>query len=189
MGRGLVGNSLISEISDDSGLIQTDHVKINNTFKLYYSNLYASQSTSDPSDMNSFMANLNTPTISQDQRATLESPFSERDILQAISSLQSGKTLGPDLFPCEFYKVLSFNLSPLLCAVFSEIHTNVFLPQTFTQATISVTLKKNKDPRRCESYRPISLLNVDYNILTKALALCLEKIMPTIIYPDRLHFK
>lgn len=145
--RQSLSNSLISEISDDSGLIQTDHVKINDTFKQYYSNLYASQNTSDPSDMNSFMANLKTPTISQDQCATLESPFSERDILQAISSLQSGKTPGPDGFPCEFYKVLSSKLSPLLCAVFSETHTKGFLPQTFTQATISVTLKKNKDPR------------------------------------------
>lgn len=142
-----LSSRLISEINYNSGLIKTDHIKINDTFKQYYSNLYCSQNTADPSDMDSFMTNVNTPTISQYQRAILENSFSEHDILQAISSLQSGKTPGPDGFPCEFYKALSSKLSPLLCAVFSEIHTKDLLPQTFTQATISVTLKTGKGPQ------------------------------------------
>lgn len=35
------------------------------------------------------------------------------------------------------------------------------LPNTLTEATISVMLKKDKNPAECSSYRPISLLNVD----------------------------
>ena len=57
-----------------------------------------------------------------------------------------------------------------------------------TQASISLLLKKNKDPLLCESYRPVSLLCCDYKILTKVLAGRLEKIMPKLINPDQTGF-
>ncbi len=45
------------------------------------------------------------------------------------------------------------------------------LPETLNQALITVLLKPGKDPNLCTSYRPISLLNSDYKILTKMIAL------------------
>lgn len=57
-----------------------------------------------------------------------------------------------------------------------------------TQATISLLLKKAKDPLLCESYRPISLLNCDYKILANVLAGRLENILPKVIHPDQTGF-
>ncbi len=62
------------------------------------------------------------------------------------------------------------------------------LPPTLHQASISLLLKKDKDPLSCSSYRPISLLNVDVKILAKVLALCLESVLPTIISSDQTGF-
>lgn len=104
-----------------------------------------------PSDMYSFVQNLNIPTITEDQRTILERPITVNEVEQAIRTFQNGKAPGPDGFTGEFYKALAPKLAPLLCTVFSETQTKGSLPQTFTQATISVTLKKNKDPRKCES--------------------------------------
>ena len=50
---------------------------------------------------------------------------------------------------------------------------------------ISLIPKKNKDKTLLDNLRPISLLNVDYKILTKTLAERLEKVLPTIINPDQ----
>lgn len=72
--------------------------------------------------------------------------------------------------------------------MFLEVHRTNKLPQTLSQAMISVILKKDRDPQKCESYRPISLLNVDYKILTKVIALRLEKIAPCIIHGDQTGF-
>ena len=62
------------------------------------------------------------------------------------------------------------------------------LPPTMSKAVISVLLKKGNDPMKFESYRPISLLCCDYKILTRALDIRLEVVMPTIIHPDQTGF-
>ena len=50
---------------------------------------------------------------------------------------------------------------------------------------ISLIPKKDKDRKYLKNWRPISLLNNDYKIVTKALALSLEKVLPTIISPNQ----
>lgn len=50
--------------------------------------------------------------------------------------------------------------------MFNDAFSNK-LPQTLTEANISVLLKKGKCPESCASYRPISLLKVDRKILAK----------------------
>ena len=60
--------------------------------------------------------------------------------------------------------------------------------QTLTKASITLLLKPGKEDSDCSSYRPISLLNADYKILAKALALRLESVMPSIISLDQTGF-
>lgn len=79
-------------------------------------------------------------------------------------------------------------LYPLLKAVFEDSSDSSVLTPTLRQASISLLLKKGKDPLSCSSYRPISLLNVDIKILAKVLALHLESVLPTIISPDQTGF-
>ena len=54
---------------------------------------------------------------------------------------------------------------------------------TFSQrrGIISLIPKKNKDKTLLENLRPISLLNTDYNMLTKRL----EKVLPNITNSDQ----
>ena len=56
------------------------------------------------------------------------------------------------------------------------------------KASISLLLKKDKDPKLCSSYRPLSLINMDATILAKALAHRLENILPTILPEEQTGF-
>lgn len=57
-----------------------------------------------------------------------------------------------------------------------------------TQATITLLLKKSKDPLLCESYHPVSLLCCDCKFLAKVLAGRLESVLPKFIHPDQTGF-
>lgn len=62
------------------------------------------------------------------------------------------------------------------------------IPPSWRHASISLLLKKDKNPLDCSSYRPISVLNVDYKIMAKVLARRLESILPKVINPDQAGF-
>lgn len=62
------------------------------------------------------------------------------------------------------------------------------LPPSLREANISLLLKKGKQPEDCASYRPISLLNSDFKILSKILATRLEDSLPQLIKEDQTGF-
>lgn len=62
------------------------------------------------------------------------------------------------------------------------------LPDSFSMAIITVIHKKNKDPLKCSTFRPISLLNADYKLISKALANRLRKFLPKLINLDQVGF-
>ena len=64
---------------------------------------------------------------------------------------------------------------------FKHEHLNI----TQKQGIIKVIPKKRKDRSYLENWRPLSLLNVDYKIATKAIAHRISKVLPTIINEDQ----
>ena len=56
------------------------------------------------------------------------------------------------------------------------------------QGVITLLLKKDKDKRKISSYRPITLLNVDLKIGSKAIATRLSKVLPDIIGREQAAF-
>ena len=56
------------------------------------------------------------------------------------------------------------------------------------QAVITLIAKPGKDVRQLKALRPISLLNVDYKILSKILATRLNKVLPSLIGEEQSAF-
>lgn len=63
-----------------------------------------------------------------------------------------------------FIKYSPTSVDPLV-SMFNGAFSNNKLPQTLREANIALILKKGECPESCGSYRPVSLLNVDQNIL------------------------
>lgn len=74
----------------------------------------------------------------------LDSPISLDEVHNAISAMQSGPR--PDSLPAEFFKTFSGQLAPLLLNMYNESFDLTCLPQTLREASISLILKKDKDP-------------------------------------------
>ena len=56
------------------------------------------------------------------------------------------------------------------------------------QAVIKLIEKKDKDKRFIKNWRPISLLNMDYKIISKALASRLKKVLSNLISPQETEY-
>ena len=72
-----------------------------------------------------------------------------------------------------------------MLASFHFVFQSGSLSITQRRRVISLIPKKNKDKSILENLRPITLLNVDYKILTKVIAKRIEKTLPKIINPDQ----
>ena len=121
-------------------------------FSSFYKSLYSSESPSDLSDMHSFLNELEFPSINRDMIKQLDSPLTIEELKIALRNMQNNKAPGPDGFPVEFFKAFQDQLIPLLQSVYIESLSNGSLPSTLRQASISVLLKKDKDPELCSSY-------------------------------------
>lgn len=102
--------------------------------------------------------------------------------------MKTGKSPWIDGFPVEYYKKYIDILASILLKVYMEAFETGTLPDTFSDALIYLIPKKDRDTSDPSDFRPVSLHSVDFKILTKTLASCLEKVLPDIINGDQLGF-
>lgn len=178
----------INAIKSNTGRISYKPKDINEAFKQFYMNLYESQSVGDLNKIESFLSQLDLPNLNLEEQGGLNAPFNQVEIGEALLSLQVNKSPGEDGFPPEFYKEFKDLLIPLFMEVLDQAVATRTLPESFSTAIITVIPKKDRDPLKPSSYRPISLLNTDYKIIAKALANRLAIYLPKLINVDQTGF-
>ena len=97
-----------------------------------------------------------------------------KEITEAINSLKGNSAPGTDGLPTEFYVEFSKQLTPTLQCIYNNSYFQKQLPPSQKQALIKL-IPKNPKPTKISHWRPISLLNCDYKILSKIIAKRLTK--------------
>lgn len=83
-------------------------------------------------------------------------------------------------------KYLRTNLPPY--SVYNYALNSGDIPKSWSEAIITVLHKEGKDPINCTSYRPISLLCVDYKILTSILATRIQNYIKKLVEREQTGF-
>ena len=157
----------------------------------FYKELYKSQNLSNnEKERDFFLGSLDstdgskTYKLSNESKELMDSDISIEEIRIALRKMNNNKSPGPDGISVEFYKLFWSIISKDLHEVFVSGLENRQLAYTQYLATIVLLYKKGPRPD-IKNWRPISLLNTDYKLLSKVFAERLKKVLPEIIHSDQ----
>lgn len=173
----------ITHLKDSTGTITQDEQQIRNITQRFYTDLYAETPT-DPSLIDIFLSHIHP--LTEDQRTEYEEGgLCVEELTLAVNSFSVGKTPGPDGLPAEFYQKFWPILQIPLTTVFHSIFTERRLAPSMQESAITLLYKGKGDQAELKHWRPISLLGVDYKILSKTLMYRFQRPLPVVVGPDQ----
>ena len=104
----------------------------------------------------------------------------EEEIHEVLKEMKNNKSPGEDGLSKEFY----LEFKDLLLEEMGEMLNNILCKEEFPESlknTIITLLFKKNDHRMLKNWRPVSLLNMDYKVLSKILSNRLRKVIHKIL--------
>jgi hypothetical protein len=142
----------------------------------------------------------------------LRQPYTEEEIEKALNNSEHDKSSGMDGITYELWKHLNhkhkksrkednetpindpevqttrFSIVKLMTAVFNDIYQHGITADSIFSLGWKCPIYKQNDRNDIANYRPITILNSDYKIMTKVLALRLAQVAPTLIHKSQAGF-
>ena len=106
------------------------------------------------------------------------------EIKKAVRLFEKNKTPGDDGFSAEFYDLIGGNLLDCYNEAFHENQLSI----SQRRGIISLIPKSEENLNEITCWRPITLLNVDYKILARIIAMRIEPSLPSLIHSDQTGF-
>ena len=176
--------SHIQKLENDNGKTITDEKEILKEIKSFYEKLYSEDQTLGE-DFDNYFLNDNIPKLNDELLELCENELTIDECTKMLYKMKNGKTPGSDGFTVEFYKIFWNSIKDLVFDSFIFAYDLGELSIDQKRGVIKLIPKKDKIITFLKNWRPISLLNIDYKLLTHVLAQRLQKVLPYIIHPDQ----
>lgn len=142
----------------------------------YFGNLFES---TNPTDSEGSIRCI-TETVTDEMNAALIAPVTDTEIRDAVFTINPDKAPGPDgmtsLFYQKFWNLIGKDVTRMVRGFFETGEIDKGINQTNI-----CLIPKTSRPVSMSEFRPISLCNVSYKIISKVLSNRLKKILPSII--------
>ena len=151
-------------------------------FRVFYEELFSSERTfsSDRDEMVERLSGV----LSSDERDSCEGPLSRDECLAALKGMIRGSSPGVDGFPMEFYLTFWDVLGEDLVSTLNSCYELGQMSPSQCRGLITLLHKGGERSSRT-NWRPISLLNVDYKIASRSIALRLLKVIGSVVAIDQ----
>lgn len=152
-------------------------------FVAFYSSLFSTDSPIFPADLEGLIS----PSIPDATNAFLTSIPSNDEIPSIVFQMSSHSSPKPNGFPPLFYKFFSPRIAPTVTSAVQAFFHSGHLLKLWNHTFITL-IPKTDTATKVEHYRPISLCNVCYKILSKILDNRLKAHLDSLIYPTQSAF-
>lgn len=176
----------ISHILDANGNVFTDRDSISRIFMNHFSDLWLDQTKDNLQEIVHALPD-DLPQVSMSEGDSLICTISFKEVHDALFSLPTGKSPGPDGLNVEFFRFYWNDIGTILFTAIQYFFENTVMPNAWGRTYITLIPKK-PNPKCASDYRPISLCNVCYKIISKILANRLKNVLPNLIGKEQCGF-
>jgi hypothetical protein len=125
--------------------------------------------------------------VEEEDNQSLMAVVTEKELLEVIHSFQKGKIPGPDGWPIEFYLGFFDLIGQDVLKVVEESWVNGHIHDPLNSTFIAL-IPKSDNPSSFDDFRPISLCNFLYKIISKVISRRLKIILSRNISSEQFGF-
>lgn len=173
----------IKRLCDDDGTWHENHASMGRVATSYFQKLF----TADPSLNADPIIQLIEPKVGDEINGKLCADFSDKEIADALFQIGPLKAPGKDGFPARFLQRNWLQLKEEVMEGVKEFFRSGVMPPGVNE-TVIVLIPKVEEPTKMTEFRPISLCNVIYKVVSKCLVNRLRPVLGEIISPEQSAF-
>ena len=178
-----IQRNFISSVSNSDDVEVFSSEEIERKHVRFYSDLFSSEPV-DACCKQACLASIENH-ISASQQQSCEGFLSLQELTDSVKGVNLGKLPGSDGLSVEFYLHFWEILGPLLLRVANECFRDGDLCDSMKGSVTRLIFKKRGDRKSLKNWRPISLLNVDYKIISKLITSRLANVIEFIVHSDQ----
>ena len=179
-----IASKNIRAIRTQTNTITSDKQEIVNTFHSFYTQLYTDYEWALDEDITDKYIQYTSP-ISDIAKQSIDMEITETDLRVALRGMEADKSPGPNGLTVRFFRTFFDLLAPILFLFIKSIFTSETIPSKTQLAYMTLLLKDYKEPEEPRNYRPISLLNVEFKLITKALVNKIKPHMSSMVHENQ----
>ena len=178
-------NKNINEILLDNDQKVNDQDTILIKLKEFYEDLYKEKDHRNNID---YDPEINPLQITEQEKEILERPISKEELERALGKMKNNKSPGLDGYSAEFYKKFWPQLGDFFLNAIIENYENGALSNSQTEGVITCLPKTGKERNKLKIWRPISLLNTSYKLISLCITNRIRPLLHSIISPEQKGF-
>lgn len=132
--------------------------------------------------MGHFLDTHHLPKLNKGEMSNLNQPITSNELEAVIKSSPINVSPGQDGYSTNYYQIFK---EGVMLRLIPQIEAEMALPNSFHYATVTMIPKPHKGPIKKENYRPISLINIDAEIINKMIANRIQEYIKKIINHDQ----
>ena len=132
-----------------------------------------------------YLNSINIPCLTDSDTQSCEGRLTIKACWDALRSMKNNKSPGNDGITKEFLEYFWGKLGTFLVSTLNHSFEKGELSASQKQAIITLIEKKDKDKHLIKNWRPISLINVDIKVASKAIANRLKAVIHNLISVDQ----